>query len=90
MYWSFSHRYITDDRGFLMETFRESWLPEVEFVQDNHSRSITRTLRGLHYQLANPQGKLVRVIQGSVFDVAVDLRESSGTFGQWTSRTTVP
>lgn len=82
----FQPQVFTDDRGFLMETFRESWLPDVEFVQDNHSRSISRTLRGLHYQLANPQGKLVRVIQGSVFDVAIDIRQSSDTFGHWTSR----
>lgn len=73
-----------DDRGFFMETFRASWLPEYDFVQDNHSKSVRNTLRGLHYQLKQPQGKLVRVTQGEVFDVAVDLRRSSATFGRWT------
>ncbi len=73
-----------DERGFFMETFRASWLPDYEFVQDNHSKSVRNTLRGLHYQLKQPQGKLVRVTQGEVFDVAVDLRRSSATFGQWT------
>jgi len=76
-----------DDRGFFMETFRHSYFTErglaCEFVQDNHSRSKAGTLRGLHYQLRNPQGKLVRVLSGEVYDVAVDLRESSATFGSW-------
>jgi len=76
-----------DDRGFFMETFRLSHFLErgleVEFVQDNHSRSRCNTLRGLHFQLHNPQGKLVRVLSGEVFDVAVDLRKSSPTFGRW-------
>ena len=76
-----------DDRGFFMETFRLSHFRdrglEVEFVQDNHSRSRRNTLRGLHFQLNKPQGKLVRVLSGEVFDVAVDLRWSSPTFGRW-------
>ena len=76
-----------DERGYFMETFRAShfqahW-PELAFVQDNQSRSIKGTLRGLHYQYEHPQGKLVRVLHGKVFDVAVDLRKSSATFGQW-------
>ena len=77
-----------DARGFFMEswnrqTFAEHGL-ELDFVQDNHSRSTKGVLRGLHYQLNNPQGKLVRVTSGAVFDVAVDLRRSSTHFGQWT------
>ena len=72
-----------DERGFFMETFRQSWLPDFNFVQDNHSRSAKGTLRGLHYQLNKPQGKLVRVIEGSVFDVAVDIRRSSQFFGKY-------
>lgn len=76
-----------DDRGFFMETFRLSYFRDrglaVEFVQDNHSRSKRNTLRGLHFQLENPQGKLVRVLSGEVFDVAVDIRKSSPTFGRW-------
>jgi dTDP-4-dehydrorhamnose 3,5-epimerase len=80
-------RVFGDDRGFFMETWRaetfaQAGLPDV-FVQDNHSRSRRGSLRGLHYQLQQPQGKLVRVAIGSVFDVAVDLRRSSPTFGQW-------
>ena len=76
-----------DERGFFMEswnkqTFADSNLP-VEFVQDNHSRSARGILRGLHYQTENTQGKLVRVTSGAVFDVAVDLRKASPTFGQW-------
>tara|TARA_R100001143_G_scaffold63235_1_gene69091 strand:+ start:1881 stop:2429 length:549 start_codon:yes stop_codon:yes gene_type:complete len=75
-----------DARGFFMETFRQSWFADIGldlgFVQDNHSASGKGVLRGLHYQLANPQGKLVRVIHGEVFDVAVDLRRSSGYFGK--------
>jgi dTDP-4-dehydrorhamnose 3,5-epimerase len=70
-----------------METWRENTFREAgidaSFVQDNHSRSSFGALRGLHYQVSNPQAKLVRVIQGEVFDVAVDLRKSSPTFGQW-------
>ena len=76
-----------DSRGFFLETwhaekFRAAGL-DVGFVQDNHSRSMQYTLRGLHYQLVEPQGKLVRVVTGEIFDVAVDLRRSSPTFGQW-------
>ncbi|MCY4270005.1 MAG: dTDP-4-dehydrorhamnose 3,5-epimerase family protein, partial [Gammaproteobacteria bacterium] len=70
-----------DIRGFFMETWRESFFAERglahRFVQDNHSRSVRGTLRGLHYQLEHPQGKLVRVVRGEVFDVAVDLRRES-------------
>ena len=76
-----------DERGFFMETWRESLFKEAgiqaSFVQDNHSRSVQNTLRGLHYQIIQPQGKLVRVTAGEVFDVAVDLREHSPTFGKW-------
>lgn len=74
-----------DERGFFMETFRQSDFDAlgVTFVQDNHSASSQGVLRGLHYQVNQPQGKLVRVIQGEVFDVAVDLRQHSQTFGQW-------
>ena len=76
-----------DDRGFFMETWRESFFTEHgiphHFVQDNHSRSVLGTLRGMHYQLRYPQGKLVRVVRGEVFDVAVDLRHQSATFGHW-------
>jgi len=76
-----------DDRGYFMETFRASTFQENDrlftFVQDNQSQSKKGTLRGLHYQLQHPQGKLVRVVSGRVFDVAVDLRRSSPTFGGW-------
>ncbi len=76
-----------DERGFFMETwqaarFADAGLPSA-FVQDNHSRSRRGTLRGLHYQMNRPQGKLVRCVIGAVYDVAVDLRRSSATFGQW-------
>jgi len=78
---------LGDERGFFMETFRASWFKEniadMDFVQDNHSKSSHGILRGMHYQIKQPQGKLVRVISGEVFDVAVDLRKSSPTFGQW-------
>ena len=78
---------LGDDRGFFMETFRESHFRErgveLGFLQDNQSRSGQGTLRGLHYQHKFPQGKLVRVVTGEVYDVAVDLRKSSATFGQW-------
>jgi dTDP-4-dehydrorhamnose 3,5-epimerase len=77
-----------DERGFFLESFNQKVFDEaigehVEFVQDNHSRSSKGVLRGLHYQLQQPQGKLVRVVRGAVFDVAVDIRRSSPTFGQW-------
>jgi len=76
-----------DDRGYFMETFRHSVFAErgidVSFVQDNQSKSVQGTLRGLHYQLQHPQGKLARIISGEVFDVAVDLRKGSKTFGHW-------
>lgn len=76
-----------DERGFFMETWQRKEFAKAgidyDFVQDNHSRSETNILRGLHYQLEHPQGKLVRVTRGRVFDVAVDLRKSSPTFGQW-------
>ncbi len=77
-----------DDRGFFYESFNQNEFNEVagrevNFVQDNHSKSKKGVLRGLHYQMTNTQGKLVRVIAGSVFDVAVDLRRSSASFGQW-------
>ena len=82
---------FSDKRGYFMETFRASKFRELglveEFVQDNQSRSVRETLRGLHIQHQFPQGKLVRVIAGEVFDVAVDLRESSATFGQWVGET---
>ena len=77
-----------DARGFFLESFNQRVFNqttglEVEFVQDNHSRSAKGVLRGLHYQLQQPQGKLVRVVRGAVFDVAVDIRESSPHFGHW-------
>jgi dTDP-4-dehydrorhamnose 3,5-epimerase len=76
-----------DDRGFFFESFNKRQFSEligrdVEFVQDNHSRSVKNVLRGLHYQIQQPQGKLVRAVQGTVLDVAVDIRKSSPTFGQ--------
>lgn len=78
---------ICDKRGFFLETFRQDWLQEAgvteSFVQDNHSRSTRGVLRGLHYQLQQPQGKLIRVVTGAVFDVAVDIRTSSLNFGRW-------
>lgn len=77
-----------DDRGFFFESFNQRDFAQVtgldvEFVQDNHSRSAKNVLRGLHYQIQNPQGKLVRVTHGTVFDVAVDMRRSSPNFGKW-------
>ncbi|MFL9952478.1 dTDP-4-dehydrorhamnose 3,5-epimerase [Paraburkholderia nemoris] len=77
-----------DARGFFLESFNaqefaEKVEPGVEFVQDNHSRSARGVLRGLHYQIQHAQGKLVRVVEGEVFDVAVDVRESSPNFGKW-------
>jgi len=79
-----------DERGFFFESYNQRTLERFagitqEFVQDNHSRSVRGVLRGLHYQIQNPQAKLVRVVTGEVFDVAVDLRKNSPTFGQWTS-----
>ncbi|MBT0585694.1 dTDP-4-dehydrorhamnose 3,5-epimerase [Alteromonas oceanisediminis] len=79
-------RVFGDERGFFMETFREDWFKanvcDVDFVQDNHSMSGKGILRGLHYQLSQPQGKLVRCVSGRVIDVAVDMRRSSASFGQ--------
>lgn len=77
-----------DARGFFFESFNQRAFHQatgldVQFVQDNHSRSAKGVLRGLHYQIQQPQGKLVRVVRGSVFDVAVDVRKSSPTFGRW-------
>jgi dTDP-4-dehydrorhamnose 3,5-epimerase len=77
-----------DERGFFFESFNQANFEtainrQVNFVQDNHSRSAKNVLRGLHYQIQQPQGKLVRVVQGEVFDVAVDIRKSSPTFGKW-------
>jgi dTDP-4-dehydrorhamnose 3,5-epimerase len=77
-----------DTRGFFLESFNSRAFAEatglqLNFVQDNHSRSARGVLRGLHYQAVQPQGKLVRVVRGSVFDVAVDIRKASPTFGQW-------
>lgn len=77
-----------DDRGFFFESFNARAFEQAtglkrEFVQDNHSKSARNVLRGLHYQIQNPQGKLVRVVQGEVFDVAVDIRKNSRTFGRW-------
>ena len=83
----FEPKVFGDERGFFMETFRQSWMEQIgvplQFVQENHSLSRKGTLRGLHYQLQQPQGKLVRVVAGEVYDVAVDVRRSSPTFGQW-------
>ena len=84
----FEPRVFGDDRGFFFESFNHKVFEEVigrpvKFVQDNHSRSAKGVLRGMHYQIQQPQGKLVRVVQGEVFDVAVDMRKSSPTFGQW-------
>ena len=77
-----------DARGFFFESFNSKTFDDavgyhVEFVQDNHSCSVQGVMRGLHYQIEQPQGKLVRVVHGAVFDVAVDIRRSSATFGQW-------
>ncbi|MBL4622626.1 MAG: dTDP-4-dehydrorhamnose 3,5-epimerase [Immundisolibacteraceae bacterium] len=80
-----------DSRGFFYESWRQDQYAELgigpEFVQDNHSRSSRGVLRGLHYQLSNPQGKLVRVLIGEIYDVIVDMRQSSPTFKQWTGVT---
>jgi dTDP-4-dehydrorhamnose 3,5-epimerase len=85
-------RVFGDQRGFFLETFQtERYAAEARiilpFVQDNHSRSARGVLRGLHFQINKPQGKLVRVVSGEVFDVAVDLRRDSSTFGLWTGVT---
>jgi dTDP-4-dehydrorhamnose 3,5-epimerase len=79
---------FSDERGFFFESFNHAKFEaaigrKVQFVQDNHSKSAKGVLRGLHYQVQQPQGKLVRVTQGEVFDVAVDVRKSSPTYGQW-------
>lgn len=84
----FEPKVFGDTRGFFLESFNGKVFNEavgynVKFVQDNHSRSSRGVLRGLHYQIQQPQGKLVRVVRGAVFDVAVDIRKSSSTFGQW-------
>lgn len=84
----FEPKVFGDDRGFFFESFNQARFDaavgrSVAFVQDNHSRSVRNVLRGLHYQIQQPQGKLVRVAVGEVFDVAVDLRRGSPTFGQW-------
>jgi dTDP-4-dehydrorhamnose 3,5-epimerase len=81
-------RVFGDERGFFFESYNERTFLEAtgvaaKFVQDNHSRSVKNTLRGLHYQIRQPQGKLVRAVAGEVFDVVVDLRRSSPTFGKW-------
>jgi dTDP-4-dehydrorhamnose 3,5-epimerase len=85
----FEPQVFTDSRGYFLETYQEQKYREAgilkPFVQDNQSFSIGKVLRGLHFQLQHPQGKLVRVTQGKVFDVAIDLRRLSPTFGQWHS-----
>lgn len=84
----FEPKVFGDDRGFFFESFNQAQFEEavgrkVNFVQDNHSRSSKNVLRGLHYQIQQPQGKLVRAVLGEVFDVAVDIRKNSPTFGKW-------
>ena len=84
----FEPKVFGDDRGFFFESFNQAKCEaaigrRVTFVQDNHSRSVKQVLRGLHYQIRQPQGKLMRIVAGAVFDVAVDIRRSSPTFGQW-------
>ena len=84
----FEPKVFGDERGFFFESFNQRSFDEavgcnINFVQDNHSRSVKNVLRGLHYQIQQPQGKLVRVVQGEVFDVAVDIRRDSPTFGKW-------
>ncbi|MDO9311909.1 MAG: dTDP-4-dehydrorhamnose 3,5-epimerase, partial [Nitrosomonas sp.] len=84
----FEPRVFGDERGFFFESFNQREFEsavgkKINFVQSNHSRSIQYVLRGLHYQIKQAQGKLVRVVVGEVFDVAVDIRRSSPTFGQW-------
>ncbi len=84
----FEPKVFGDERGFFLESFNQKSFEHAigqhyEFVQDNHSKSSKGVLRGLHYQIQQPQGKLVRVVAGTVFDIAVDLRRSSPSFGQW-------
>src|SRR5688572_20017603 len=83
----FSPQVHRDDRGYFLETYRQNVYEQsgltTRFVQDNHSRSVRGAVRGLHYQLVKPQGKLVRAARGSVFDVAVDVRRGSPQFGRW-------
>ena len=83
-------RVFADSRGFFLESYNQRTFAELgidaAFVQDNHSRSQRGVLRGLHYQLVQPQGKLVRAVRGEIYDVAVDLRRSSPSFGQWAGR----
>jgi dTDP-4-dehydrorhamnose 3,5-epimerase len=86
--WLIEPQVFGDDRGFFFESYNERVFADkigktTQFVQDNHSRSAINVLRGLHYQMQQAQGKLVRVVVGEVFDVAVDIRKSSPTFGQW-------
>ncbi len=86
----FEPKVLGDDRGFFLESFNQQVFEDLTglkrtFVQDNHSRSGRNVLRGLHYQISRPQGKLVRVIAGNVLDVAVDIRKKSPTFGRWVS-----
>ena len=80
-------RVFSDDRGFFVETYQQQRFDQAgiaeTFVQDNHSRSQTGVLRGLHYQIQQPQGKLIQVIRGEIYDVVVDIRRSSPTFGRW-------
>lgn len=85
-------RVFSDERGFFFESFNQREFDsaagkKISFVQSNHSRSVQHVLRGLHYQIKQAQGKLVRVVVGEVFDVAVDIRRSSPTFGQWVGET---
>lgn len=84
----FEPKVFGDERGFFFESFNQAQFEaaigrKISFVQDNHSHSVRNVLRGLHYQIKQPQGKLVHVVAGEVFDVAVDIRKSSPTFGQW-------
>lgn len=85
-------RVFGDDRGFFYESFNARKFKDLtgfepKFVQDNHSRSVKNVLRGLHYQIRQPQGKLIRVVTGEVFDVAADIRKDSPTFGKWVGQT---
>jgi len=84
-------RVFKDQRGSFMETYHQNKFAEagikVQFVQDNHASSVKNVIRGLHYQLQHPQGKLVRVVSGSVFDVAVDIRRNSRSYGKWIGAT---